>query len=143
MLQKNYLVGAVLAATLFLSSQIFARRGEEPAAAKSSLAVVAIPAYVDTTGSQNYGYLSGSLTDAVDASMQQKFDYARAKTSLNVPDDFTVEAMAAVGRPGPKDDLPPQHLTRELPSQRKPVTELVFAGPYRADVVSGFPGSRT
>ena len=69
------------------------------------------------------------------------FDYARAKTALNVPDDFTVEAMAAVGRPGPKDDLPPQHLTRESPSQRKPVTELVFAGPYRADVVSGF--SRT
>ena len=69
------------------------------------------------------------------------FDYARAKATLNVPDDFTVEAMAAVGRPGPKEDLPPQHLSRESPGQRKPVTELVFAGPYRADVVSGF--SRT
>jgi len=60
------------------------------------------------------------------------FDYARAKTTLNVPDDFTVEAMAAVGRPGPKEDLPPQHLAREVPGQRKPVTELVFAGAYRA-----------
>ena len=59
------------------------------------------------------------------------FDYARAKTTLNVPDDFTVEAMAAVGRPGPKGDLPPQHLSREFPGQRKRVSELVFAGPYR------------
>ena len=60
------------------------------------------------------------------------FDYVRAKTSLNVPDDFTVEAMAAIGRPGPKEDLPPQHLSREFPSQRTPVGELVFEGPYRA-----------
>jgi nitroreductase len=59
------------------------------------------------------------------------FDYARARTALHVPDDMTVEAMAAVGRPGPKEDLPPQHLQREFPSQRKPIAELVFAGPYR------------
>ncbi|HVG54282.1 MAG TPA: nitroreductase family protein [Vicinamibacterales bacterium] len=59
------------------------------------------------------------------------FDYDRAKATLNVPDDFTVEAMAAVGKPGPKEDLPPQHLSRELPGQRKPVSDLVFAGPYR------------
>ena len=60
------------------------------------------------------------------------FDYARAKTLLNVPDDFTVEAMAAIGRPGPKEDLPPQHLSREFPGQRRPVGELVFEGPYRS-----------
>ena len=59
------------------------------------------------------------------------FDYARARDALNVPDDMTVEAMAAVGRPGPKEELPPQHLQRESPSPRRPVTELVFAGPYR------------
>ena len=60
------------------------------------------------------------------------FDYERARTTLNVPDDFTVEAMAAVGHPGRKEDLPPQHLTREFPGQRKPLQELVFPGPYRA-----------
>ncbi|HRP68249.1 MAG TPA: hypothetical protein PLY93_01805 [Turneriella sp.] len=47
-------------------------------AAKSGLAVVAIPQYIDTTASKNYGYLSGSLTDAVNQSMQEKFDYSRA-----------------------------------------------------------------
>ena len=61
------------------------------------------------------------------------FDYARAKDALHVPDDFTVEAMAAVGRRGPKEELPPQHLSREFPSQRRPVAELVFAGPFRPD----------
>jgi hypothetical protein len=60
------------------------------------------------------------------------FDYARAKDALKVPDDMTVEAMAAVGWPGPKEDLPPQHRDRESPSTRTPVEELVFAGPYRA-----------
>jgi len=59
------------------------------------------------------------------------FDYARARTVLHVPDDMTVEAMAAVGKPGAKEDLPPQHLQREFPSQRKPLVELVFDGPYR------------
>ena len=58
------------------------------------------------------------------------FDYARARTTLHVPDDMTVEAMAAVGRPGRKEDLPPQHLQREFPSQRRPSAELVFVGPY-------------
>ena len=70
------------------------------------------------------------------------FDYARAKTALNVPDDFTVDAMAAVGRPGPKEDLPPQHLSREFPGQRKPVSELVFAGPWRIQGTDSMPPSR-
>jgi nitroreductase len=59
------------------------------------------------------------------------FDYERARATLDVPDDFTVEAMAAVGRPGRPNDLPPQHVAREFPGQRKPLQELVFAGPYR------------
>ena len=60
------------------------------------------------------------------------FDYARAKEALHVPDDFTVEAMAAIGRLGPTEDLPPQHLSREFPGQRRPVADLVFAGPYKS-----------
>ena len=33
----------------------------------------------------------------------QGFDYDRAGKELKIPDEFQVEAMAAVGRPGPKD----------------------------------------
>jgi hypothetical protein len=54
-----------------------------PQSKPASLATVALPTYIDATGSKNYGYLAGSLTDAIDASMQQKFDYARAdKTAV-------------------------------------------------------------
>ena len=59
-------------------------------------------------------------------------DYARARTVLGVPEDFTVEAMAAVGKPGRKEELPEDFQARELPNTRKPLTELVFEGRYRS-----------
>lgn len=57
------------------------------------------------------------------------FDYDRAKHVLKLPDDFKVEAMAAVGRPGRAEDLPESHRAREVPSLRKPISELVSEGP--------------
>jgi len=58
------------------------------------------------------------------------FDYAKAKAALHVPDDFTVEAMAAVGRPGRIEDLPEEFQARESPNSRRPVSQLVFEGYY-------------
>jgi len=60
------------------------------------------------------------------------FDYARARTTLNVPDNFDVAAMAAVGRPGPLTVLPEDFQARESPNTRRPIAEVVFEGPYRA-----------
>jgi nitroreductase len=60
------------------------------------------------------------------------FDYAKARTMLDIPEDFTVEAMAAVGKPGRKEDLPDDFQASELPNTRKPLTELVFNGRYRS-----------
>ena len=74
--------------------------------------------------------LQGTLSGLVVHGMAG-FDYARAKTTLNVPDDFRVEAMAAVGRPGPITVLPPDFQARESPNSRKPISEIAFAGPYR------------
>jgi nitroreductase len=59
------------------------------------------------------------------------FDYARARTALHVPDDFRVEAMCCIGRPGPIEDLPESHRPRESPSPRRPLAESLFEGPYR------------
>jgi nitroreductase len=59
------------------------------------------------------------------------FDYARARTALNVPDDFNVEAMAAVGKHGPMSVLPEDFQARESPNTRRPISELTFEGPYR------------
>jgi hypothetical protein len=36
----------------------------------------------------------------------QGFDYDRARKELRIPEQFQVEAMAAVGRPGLKELLP-------------------------------------
>ena len=74
--------------------------------------------------------LQGTLESLVVHGMAG-FDYARAKTTLNVPDDFQVEAMAAVGRPGPLTVLPEDFQARESPNTRRPITELVFEGLYR------------
>jgi nitroreductase len=58
------------------------------------------------------------------------FDYARARDVLGVPDDFTVEAMAAVGRPGPIEVLTEALQQRESPSPRRPLIESVFEGRF-------------
>jgi hypothetical protein len=51
---------------------------------------------------------------------------------LGLPGDFTVEARAAVGKPGRTEDLPEDFQSRELPNTRKPLSELVFEGRYRS-----------
>jgi nitroreductase len=61
----------------------------------------------------------------------QGFDYARAKTTLAVPEEYRVEAMVAVGRPGRVEDLPDDQQPRENPSTRRPLTETICEGPYR------------
>ena len=38
-------------------------------------------------------------------------------TELQIPDDFQVQAMAAVDRPGPKELLPEKLQTRESPTR--------------------------
>ncbi len=73
--------------------------------------------------------LQGTLTGLVVHGMAG-FDYARARTTLNIPDEFNVEAMAAVGRPGPISVLPEDFQARESPNSRKPISELVFEGKY-------------
>jgi nitroreductase len=73
--------------------------------------------------------LQGSFMGLVVHGMQG-FSYDRAKTGLNVSDEYQVEAMAAVGRPGNKADLPPALQEREFPSNRKKLVEIVFEGGF-------------
>jgi nitroreductase len=58
----------------------------------------------------------------------QGFDYEKARTTLNVPDDYAVAAMFAAGRPGEPSDLPEELRKREKPSDRKPVEEIICEG---------------
>jgi nitroreductase len=60
----------------------------------------------------------------------QGFDFDRARQELAVPDDYSVDAMFAVGRPGDPADLPPEVRAREQPSGRKPVSEIICEGRF-------------
>jgi nitroreductase len=59
------------------------------------------------------------------------FDFARARKELNVPDDYDVAAMFAVGRPGDESALPKEVQEREVPSGRKPVREIICEGGFK------------
>jgi nitroreductase len=61
----------------------------------------------------------------------QGFDYDRVRTDLRIPDGFQVEAMAAVGKPGPKELLPEKLQKREVPNERRKLKESICEGPFR------------
>ena len=59
------------------------------------------------------------------------FDYQRTRQELEIPEDYDVMAMIAIGKRGPKEKLPPPLRDRESPTDRKPLTEIVMEGKYR------------
>jgi nitroreductase len=50
------------------------------------------------------------------------------KKELEISDDYTVEIMIAIGKPGKIDDLPEALREREKPSDRKALAEISFEG---------------
>jgi len=54
------------------------------------------------------------------------FDYAAIKEKLAIPDEFTVEAMIAIGKPGSKEDLQKE----DPPSLRKPLEKTISRGSF-------------
>jgi nitroreductase len=56
------------------------------------------------------------------------FDREKARTLLNVPDEFDVHAVIALGYPGDKNSLPESLQNREFPNQRRPLHEVIFEG---------------
>jgi hypothetical protein len=58
------------------------------------------------------------------------FDYEQARKALRIPDEFQVEAMAAVGKPGPKELLPEKLQARETPNDRRKLSDSVYEGPF-------------
>lgn len=58
------------------------------------------------------------------------FDYEKARTVLNVPDQYDIEMMFVVGKPGKKEDLPEELRKREEQSDRLRLDEIVFKGEF-------------
>lgn len=60
----------------------------------------------------------------------QGFDFDKARTALDVPDDYAVAAMFAVGHPAGEEVLPDKLREREMPTERKPVEQIICEGPF-------------
>lgn len=58
------------------------------------------------------------------------FDREAARERLDVPEEFDVEAMVAVGHRADPDTLPDDLREREFPKGRKPLDEIVFEGAF-------------
>ena len=59
-------------------------------------------------------------------------DTEAARRVLQLPDHWTVQALVAVGQRGDVSTLPPDLAEREVPSPRKPLAEILTAGPWTA-----------
>jgi len=58
------------------------------------------------------------------------FDHEAARERLNVPDEFDVEAMVAVGHRADPETLSEDLREREVPNGRKPIAEIAFEGGF-------------
>ena len=60
----------------------------------------------------------------------QGFDYERARAELKIPNEFQVEAMAAVGKPGDPSVLPEKLRAKESPNDRRKLSESICEGAF-------------
>ncbi len=58
------------------------------------------------------------------------FDHDKARADLGVPDDFQIEAMIALGRQGPKEQLLADLQEIEAPNARHPIHENIAEGKF-------------
>lgn len=58
------------------------------------------------------------------------FDRDAARSALRVPEDFAIDAMLALGRPGDPASLPPELREREIPSGRRPLSQTAVEGAF-------------
>ena len=65
----------------------------------------------------------------------QGLDYQRAQKELEVPKEFKVEAMVALGKQGPREALPAELQEREKPSDRRPIGESVAEGKFSSKLI--------
>jgi len=106
------------ALVVFISRQISERSGRP-----------AVTHAYDTGAAWENFALQGTLKGYVVHGMEG-FDYERARTQLAIPQEFQVQAMAAVGHPGRVEDLPEHLQKREIPSDRRPLEQTICEGPF-------------
>lgn len=83
----------------------------------------------DTGAAWGYFALQGSINGLVVHGMSG-FDYPKAKATLNIPDDYQIEAMVAVGKSVIRRSLPTDLQAGELPSGRKKIEQFASEGSF-------------
>lgn len=59
------------------------------------------------------------------------FDYDKAYKALGIPEkEYQVEAMVAIGKRAPREQLSPDLQEREMPTPRRPVRDSVHSGRF-------------
>lgn len=59
------------------------------------------------------------------------FDHEKARQNLGIPEGYTVEAMAAIGKRAQKENLPEEMQVNETPSTRKALNEIIIEGRFK------------
>jgi nitroreductase len=108
--------GALL---LFISKKTFIRNGK-PIRTHS----------FDTGAAWENLALQGTMLNLVVHGMDG-FDHDKTRRDLNIPDDYQIEAMAAVGIPASTDTLPADLKEKETPSSRRALAETVIEGGWK------------
>ncbi|MNO04609.1 hypothetical protein D3C81_2257070 [compost metagenome] len=63
------------------------------------------------------------------------FDRERSQTLLEIPDDYEVQAVVAIGHQAARETLPEDLQAREQPSPRIPLQRLAAAGRFNPDTL--------
>lgn len=58
------------------------------------------------------------------------FNFEQAREILQVPDEYAIQALVAIGYQGPADALPEHLQEREAPNNRRPIEQSVFIGTF-------------
>ncbi|QNT78972.1 nitroreductase family protein [Entomobacter blattae] len=59
------------------------------------------------------------------------FDHKKARQDLNIPEDYSVDALMVVGKQADKAKLPQALQDREFPSARNPLNAIAYEGSFR------------
>ncbi|MBF7143567.1 MULTISPECIES: nitroreductase family protein [Pseudomonas] len=86
----------------------------------------------DTGSAWAYFALQASLSGYYTHGMAG-FDQAKTRAELKVPEGYDLHAAVAVGKLGDKSSLPEYLQGREVPSPRRPVSELAKGGDFAFD----------
>ena len=121
--ESNQVWASSASALVFLFSDTLSRRndGSEPRPLRSHSFDTGAAWAMLSLQALRSGYLAHAMGGV---------DFERALEVLDAPADFRAEAAVAIGRRADPDTLPDHLKTREVPSGRKKLADVAFAGRF-------------